>query len=252
MIEDDSVYRCNFQVLLRFQVDAGYQVLKEHLETASLNATYTSKEIQNQMISVSGDIIRNRFLVEIHKAFFSVIADEATDSYNVEQLSIKVRFLENGEPQGKFLGLQECISGTTGEAVAENILSKLTDRKLEAELLRGQAYDGAGAMAGRVKGAASRLTAKYPKAIYTHCDPYRLNLCIVKCCSISEVNNVMRVADKFARFFSNSPKRQTTLEIWIQDILQEKRGKKRKKCAGLDGWSATKLLNCSLIYLCHY
>ena len=30
--------------------------------------------------------------------FFSVIADEATDSSNVEQLSINVRFLENGEP----------------------------------------------------------------------------------------------------------------------------------------------------------
>ena len=80
-------------------------------------------------------------------------------------------------------------------------------------------------MAGRVKGAASRITAKYTKAIYTHCVSHRLNLCIVKCCSISEVNNAMQVADKIARFFSNSPKRQATLEIWIQDILQ---GKKRK------------------------
>ena len=80
-------------------------------------------------------------------------------------------------------------------------------------------------MAGRVKGAASRITAKYPKAIYTHCASHRLNLCVVKCCSISEVNNVMQVADKIARCFSNSPKRQATLDIWIQDILQ---GEKRK------------------------
>ena len=140
-------------------------------------------------------------------------------------MSINVRFLENGEPQEKFLGFQECISGTTGEAIADNILSKLTDWKLEAELLRGQAYDGASAMAGRVKGAASHITAKYPKAIYTHCASHRVNLCIVKCCSISEVNNVMQVADKIARFFSNSPKKQATLKNWIQDILQ---GEKRK------------------------
>ena len=185
MIEDDSVNHGNFQALLWFQVDAGDQVLKEHLETASLNATYTSKEIQNQMISVCGDIIRNRLLDKIHKAkFFSVIADEATDSSNVEQLSINVRFLENSEPQEKFLGFQECISGTTGEAIADNILSKLTDWKLEAELLRGQAYDRAGAMAGRVKGAASRITTKYLKAIYTHCASHRLNLCVVKCCNM--------------------------------------------------------------------
>ena len=81
-------------------------------------------------------------------------------------------------------------------------------------------------MAGRVKSAASCITEKYPKAIYTHCASHRSNLCVVKCCLISEVNNVMQVADKIARFFSNSPKRQATLEIWIPDILQgEKRGK---------------------------
>ena len=51
-------------------------------------------------------------------------------------------------------------------------------------------------MAGRVKGATSRITAKYPKAIYTHCASNRLKLCIVKCCSSCEVNNIMQVADK--------------------------------------------------------
>ena len=94
--------------------------------------TFTSREIQNQMISVCGDIVRNRLLDKIYKAnFFSVIADEATHSSNVEQLSINVHFLENGEPQEKFLGFQECISGTTGEVIADNILSKLTDWKLK-------------------------------------------------------------------------------------------------------------------------
>ncbi len=41
-----------------------------------------------------------------------------------------------------------------------------------------------------------------------------------------KINNIMQVADKIAHFFCNSPKRQATLEIWIQDILQ---GEKRKK-----------------------
>ena len=65
---------------------------------------------------------------KIHNAnFFSFIADEATDSSNVEQLPITVGFLENGESQEKFLDFQECISGTTSEAIADNILSKFTD-----------------------------------------------------------------------------------------------------------------------------
>ena len=52
--------------------------------------------------------------------------------------------------------------------------------------LRGQVYDGAGAMAGRAKGVAARIQNQYPKAIYTHCAAHHLNLCIVKCCSIQE------------------------------------------------------------------
>ena len=45
-------------------------------------------------------------------------------------------------------------------------------------------YDGAGAMAGKSKGVASYIITKQPNALYTHCTPYRLNLCVVKSCSI--------------------------------------------------------------------
>ncbi len=70
-------------------MDAGDLVLKEHLETADGNAIYTTKEIQNQMIVVCGDIIRSKILQKVREArFFSIIADEATDSANDEQLCL--------------------------------------------------------------------------------------------------------------------------------------------------------------------
>ena len=50
--------------------------------------------------------------------------------------------------------------------------------------MRGQAYDGAGAMAGKVRGAAAIIASEYPKVLFTHCAAHRLNLCVVKCCSI--------------------------------------------------------------------
>lgn len=81
-------------------------------------------------------------------------------------------------------------------------------------------------MAGKVRGVAARITAKYPKAIYIHCAVHRLNLYIVKCCQIPEVSNVMKVADQIARYFNNSPKRQLALETWIDDVLQ---GEKKKE-----------------------
>ncbi len=101
--------------LLQFSVDAGDEVLKQHLLTAGRNALYTSKEIQNQLILVCEKIIRNKLLQRISAAkFFSVIADEATDSANDEQLSISIRFAENCCPQE---GFYQCTTGVTGKAI---------------------------------------------------------------------------------------------------------------------------------------
>ena len=228
--KDSCTNRGNFLALLHFRVQAGDQVLKEHLKRAAGNALYTSKTVQNEMITICGSIIRTKLLVMVQIAgFFSVIADEATDAANDEQLSICVRFVDNGTPCEKFLAFHECHSGVTGEAIADDILSKLVEWQLQPQLLCGQAYDGAGAMAGKSKGVAFRILSKYPKALYVHCAAHRLNLCVMKCCSIWEVSNMMQTADKISRFFSNSPKRQLALEKWIDNVLTEENRKKLKE-----------------------
>ena len=48
------------------------------------------------------------------------------------------------------------------------ILTQLEEWQLEPQLLRGQAYDGEGAMAGLTKGAAAQIRAKYPPKPHTH------------------------------------------------------------------------------------
>ena len=101
-------------------------------------------------------------------------------------------------PLEKFLCSMNLNLVFTGEAIAKDILAQLATWQLEAQFLWGQAYDGAGAMAGKSKGA---ITMQYPKAVYTHCAAHRLNLCVVKCCSIREISNMMQTADAIARFF---------------------------------------------------
>jgi len=220
----------NFQALLQFCIDAGDQVLKDHLKTVGSNAIYTSKEAQNEMITICGDIIRSKILLRVCEAqFFSIIADEATDSANDEQLSISIRFVENGSPQEKFFGFHECQSGITGEAIASDILGQLTTWQLDSHLLRGQAFDGAGAMAGRTKGVAAHITSLHPRALYNHCAAHRLNLCVVKLCSVTHVRNMMQTADALARFFKNSLERQLALEAWIENIFHEERRRKLKE-----------------------
>ena len=86
-------------------------------------------------------------------------------------------------------------------------------------------------MAGKSKGAAACITAKHPKALYTHCASHRLNLCDAKSCTIREISNMMQSADKVSRFFSNSPKRQLALEKWIDNLFSnEKRRKIKEMC----------------------
>ena len=103
------------------------------------------------------------------------------------------------------LTFSECDTGVTGEAIADRILGHLETWQLPASGLRGQAFDGAGAMAGKNKGAATRITERYSKALYTHCAAHILNLCVVKCCSLPEIRNTMDVADSICRYFAYSP-----------------------------------------------
>ena len=60
-------------------------MLENHLKKAAGNALYTSKTVQNEMITICGDIIQGKLLGMVKKAVsFSVIADEATDVANDE------------------------------------------------------------------------------------------------------------------------------------------------------------------------
>lgn len=45
--------------------------------------------------------------------------------------------------------------GVTGEALSDQIIFSVQKYGLDVNLLRGQGYDGAGAMAGRISGVAA-------------------------------------------------------------------------------------------------
>ena len=112
---------------------------------------------------------------------FSVIADKATDVANVEQLFISVCVVDGETVCEKFLAFLKWEKGVTSEALEDTILQQLVEWQFHLHLLCGQAYDGAGTMAGKSKGVAACICTKHPKAMYiTHCASYRLNLCVVK------------------------------------------------------------------------
>ena len=113
--------------------------------------------------------------------------------------------------------LFECDTGISGRDLADKITSCLQSFGLDLRNLRGQAYDGAGNMAGSVNGAAALIAADHPLALYLHCASHCLNLAIVKSLQITSVRNMMGVVGRVYQFFDAHPKRQRALEEAIQD-----------------------------------
>ena len=87
-VDDPNYNTGNYQEFLKFIAENGNEVLQVHFENAARNATYRSKHIQNELINISADLLRNEIAKEITRAkFFSIMAGEAADVSVTEQLS---------------------------------------------------------------------------------------------------------------------------------------------------------------------
>ena len=139
-LEDKTNNPGNFQTLLNFRIESGDEILKGHFETASKNATYSSKTIQNELIFCFGKYIRETIVEEIKQAkFFSLIADEASDSSQKEQMSLVLRFIDgNGEIREEFIQFLHCES-TTSDKLTNIIKKAVKDLTLDLNDARGQA-----------------------------------------------------------------------------------------------------------------
>ena len=208
----------NFHALLKFRVEAGDTILGQHLATGSRNATYTSSGIQNEIIEVLGSQICQKIIDKVKASqWFTVIADEVTDCSNKEQLSLVLRYVDTDTVliRGDVVGFLECDTGITSQCLADKLMGCLQAYDLDLTKLRGQAYDGAGNVAGTVKGAAAIISRQYPLALYLHCASHCLNLAVVKSLQITSVRNMMGVIERINQFFSAHPKRQRALETAI-------------------------------------
>uniref|UniRef100_H3BG50 HAT C-terminal dimerisation domain-containing protein n=1 Tax=Latimeria chalumnae TaxID=7897 RepID=H3BG50_LATCH len=195
----------NFHTLLRFKAYSG-----DHLHTSSLNATYISPHIQNEIVNACGAVIQRKLVGKIWDAkYFTVLADETTDISGVEQLSVCVRYVEHQvietapftaySVREDFWGFV-LIYDLTGRNMSDNILKFLAsvgDHGLKLSDMHGQGYDEASNMLGRVQD-------QYPTALYLHCMSHSLNLALTKCCSVAAIRNFLGTVSDICTFFQSS------------------------------------------------
>ena len=214
----------NFWALLQFRVSAGDNILRDHLASAAKNASYTSLDIQNQVIDMLADHVREKILVKVREAqCFTLITNEVTDCSNKEQLSIVIRYVDqnNYRIHEDFVTFLECDSGISGLALSDKMLDFLRSQQLDPTKLRGQAYDGAGNMSGKANGAAARISSQYLLTLYTHCASHCVNLAVVSSFDEVSVRNMIGLVNRVSAFFSAHPKRHRKLEVAINDTQPE-------------------------------
>jgi hypothetical protein len=177
-------------------------------------STYHSPAIQNEIIQILADKIRSAIVSEVRAAkFFAIMADESADVSNTEQMSLAVRYVNAKNIICESLLDFSALKDLSGRGISGAILELLSKHGLDMRDCRGQAYDGAGAMAGKENGAAALITDQFPSAVYFHCAAHRLSLCISSSClaasdsSLILVRNALAFIDEIAKFFNNSPKR---------------------------------------------
>lgn len=186
-------------------------VLNELVHKPKGSIRYSSPDIQNELISVLGNALRQHLTQEIRAApFFSVMGDSTKDVSKVEQFSYCYRYvvLDNeantATVRETFLGfIPERVQ--SAEAVAEMIMSQINESGLDISRCRGQGYDGAAVMSGIYSGVQKRIIDHSPNAVYVHCVCHRLNLVLrdaAECCP--EMQTFSGTVEDVYKFFGCS------------------------------------------------
>ena len=106
-----------------------------------------------------GQVITEKIINEVKEnIFFSILADEASDCSNKEQMSLVLRFVDSDlNIREDFIKFIHCKWGLAGADLAAVILKALEGFSLNIEDWRGQGYDGAGAVAGYINGLSAYI-----------------------------------------------------------------------------------------------
>lgn len=192
--------------LIRLRIEAGDESLKKHFEEGPKNAKYTSPEIQNEIIALCGEVVKDMIIADAKKASaYSILADETADISGKEQLSLGIRFYDKSQAKirEEFMGFSE-LNAMDAPTIADEIDRAVVSCELEPNKYVGQGYDGCSAMAGKEGGVQAHIRKKYKKALFFHCASHRLNLVVNDLNTVPEVRNTIGTIKDIITFFRES------------------------------------------------
>ena len=177
--------------------------LRATFGTISANACYTSPLIQNEIIELLADLVRENIVTELGDRYYTILCDGTRDVTGVENLSIVLRYVNSNHDVCEHL---LCI-GQAIEFDAENMTKTIVDYlvkyKIRLDRMLSQCYDGASVMSGRSGGVQALMQKLLNRVIpYIHCFNHQLHLVVVHAISSNEaVASFFDICEQLYRFF---------------------------------------------------
>ncbi|XP_061342597.1 uncharacterized protein LOC133288795 [Gastrolobium bilobum] len=190
----DSINRGNFLQMIKFLASYNQEVAAVVLEKVPQNASYSSPQIQKEILHVFSEKVKKTIREEISNAMFCLIVDEASDVSKKEHMAIVLRFVDKDDfiPE-RFFSLVH-VEDTSAKTLKQGILNTLCHHNLDVQNIRGQGYDGASNMRGEWNGLQALICAECPYDYYVHCLAHRLQLALVA--ASHERNDELKAAQK--------------------------------------------------------
>lgn len=235
---DSIVNTGNFRELLKYRVLSGDSTLEKHL-TSKSKSTYISPRVQNDLIKCCKQIITLQILKEVKDSkFYSVLFDETTDISHVSQMSLILRYINNGVVQENFISFINCHAYTyntqedagntiyepklTGEILGNTVIKILKEFSLNPDYCIGVGTDGCSVMVSSIRGAVKTIQLIAKNAVHCPCANHALNLAISKSSTVQCMRNNVGLLKEIISFFNMSSKRNFVLKTVLNGKPQLK------------------------------
>ncbi|XP_065651062.1 uncharacterized protein LOC136079264 [Hydra vulgaris] len=169
-----------------------YPLVAEHVASVKAKKTttsYFSPRIQNELIELLGQKVRNEILSNVREAkYYSVLFDCTPDASHKEQMTQIIRYVyiteETCTIEESFVDFIESHE-KTGKGLAAEITEKLEKDGLSISDSRGQGYDNGANMSGKYNGVQAHIHSLNEFARFKPCAAHTLNLVGVHAAEVS-------------------------------------------------------------------
>ncbi|KAH0694244.1 hypothetical protein KY285_021341 [Solanum tuberosum] len=150
--DESSLNKGNFLEILSWYAKRCDKIGELVLKKAPKNDQMTSHKIQKDIVTACKLETIKAIMEDLNGDYFSLLVDESCDISHKEQMAIVLRYVDRkGSVVERFIGIIH-VHDTSALCLKEAIVNYLAQHSLSLSFIRGQCYDGASNMQGRLSG----------------------------------------------------------------------------------------------------